>query len=229
LQAGQSNRVDIDGFAREKACEMHMLRGLSILAVVSALAGNVFAGPVYFLVSERVGHSDHGDSFVLPLTAVDDIAHARDLVRRGAEAAGSAMVFADIVAGADNINRDILAPGKPAWSWHVSHFTSFGDIGIELLDGSPGFIERDVQGWINNTGGARIGGPTVTVGHIGFWNYTVTAELTGPANDLRIAPPVAVPLPAALPAVALLLAVGGTLKLIGRRIRGNYPQQGSNL
>ena len=182
--------------------------GLTVLGAQVSLAA-----PVYFLVSEFPDQVEHGDSFVLPLEDPDDIAHARELVRRG-RAAGSYLVAADIVAGADSINRDILAPGKPTWSWHISNFDQFADASIELTDGWPGFIESDVQGWINNTGGGTVDndgdgvpdGPPPTVGRIAFWSYTVTAELTGPPTDLSILPRAAIPLPAALPAGAVMLA-----------------------
>jgi hypothetical protein len=172
-----------------------------------------FAAPVYFLVSEFPDQKEHGDSFVLPLEDADDIAHARDLVNRG-KAAGQTQITADIVAGADNINRNILADGKPLWSWHISNFDQFADVGIELTDGWPSFIEQDVQSWINNTGGGSVdndgdGQPdnNATVGRIAFWSYTVTAELTGPPTDLVIVPRTLVPLPLAFPAGAAMLAL----------------------
>jgi hypothetical protein len=173
------------------------------------------AAPVYFLVTEFPDQVEHGDSFVLPLEETDDIAHARELVKRG-RSAGRYLISADIVAGADNINRNILAEGKPAWSWHVSRFDQFADLSIELTDGWPGYIEQDVQGWINNTGGGTVdedgdGKPDkdATVGAIAFWSYTVSAELTGPPTDLSILPKAVIPLPAGLPAGAALLALAG--------------------
>lgn len=185
------------------------------LFAAAAMAASADAAPVYFLVTEFPDQKVHGDAFVLPLDDADDIAHARNLVKRGRKA-GSTLISADIVAGGDDINRNILAPGKPAWSWHISKFERFADMSIELTDGWPSYIEQDVQGWINNTGGGTVDGDgdgkpdkDATVGAIAFWNYTVTAELTGPANDLRPVAATVIPLPAALPAGAMLLAVGG--------------------
>ena len=190
----------------------------SFLAGVLIATGGAFAAPVYFLVSEFAEQKEHGDSFVLPLEKPADIAHARDLVQRG-KAAGQTQITADIVAGADNINRDILADGKPAWSWHISNFDQFADVGIELTDGWPAFIEQDVQGWINNTGGGSVdndgdGQPdnNATTGRIAFWSYTVTAELTGPPTDLVIVPRTLVPLPVALPAGVMLLALARAVR-----------------
>ena len=188
-----------------------------VLFAMAAGAAQSSAATVYFLVSEFPDQREHGDSFVLPLDDADDIAHARDLVARGRDA-GRYLVAADIVAGADNINRNILADGKPAWSWHISNFDQFADASIELTDGWPTFIESDVQGWINNTGGGTVDndgdgepdGPPPTGGRIAFWSYTVTAELTGPPTDLSILPRAVIPLPAALPAGVVMLALAGS-------------------
>src|SRR5687768_4201990 len=93
----------------------------ALTSVVLVLLGTAHAraGTVYFLVAELPGSEFHHDSFVLPLTEAEHIAHARDLVRRGPDA-GETIVFADIIAGRDDVNRDLLKPGKPAYSWHVS-------------------------------------------------------------------------------------------------------------
>lgn len=157
---------------------------LVLLLSCSTLA---HAAPIHFVVSEIDPIGGHGDSYILPLEAAADIAHARDLIVNGT-AAGSSIVVAHIVAGADGINRDVLAAGEPLWSWHVDRFEGFADMTAEILDGWPGFVEQDVAGWIGNTNG-----------YIGFWNYTVTAEL-----------PVIVPLPG-----AWLLLASGALGLAG--------------
>ena len=146
---------------------------------------------VYFQVSELPGQESHHDSFILPLLDPADIAHARDLISRGPDKAGATILNADIAAGADGINRDLLADDQHPWSWHVTHFNGFGDIGIELLDGWPGFVEQDVPGWIHNTNG-----------RIGFWNYTVTSEVSlVPQPE-----PQPIPLNAMLPASIVMLA-----------------------
>lgn len=137
------------------------------------------AAPVYFVVSEI--DPLHGDSYIVPLEAAADIAHARGLIANG-PVAGSPIAVAHIAPGSDGINRNVFAPGEPLWSWQVDAFDGFADTTAEILDGWPSFVEQDVAGWIANTNG-----------YIGFWNYTVTAEL-----------PAAVPLPGAL----LLLASG---------------------
>ena len=120
---------------------------------------------ILFLVTELPGQRYHGDSYVLPISDPGAVAHARDLAAKG-PAAGETIVFARIAPGADGVNRDWLAPGTPAWSWHVTELIGFGDMGIEIYDGWPTYVESDVAGWIANTGGV-----------IGFWSYTVAFEL----------------------------------------------------
>jgi hypothetical protein len=132
------------------------------------------ATPVYFLVAELPGEVDYNDSYVLPLTNPDHIAHARDLIARGPQDAGTHIVVATIRAGADGINRNVRAEGQPAWSWHVTDMVVFADATMEILDGWPSFVEQDVAGWIANT---CFNDETHTYGTLGFWGYTVVEEL----------------------------------------------------
>ncbi len=161
---------------------------LMLLLSVSPARG----GPIYFLVAEPPEIRTHGDSFALPLIHPQDIAHARRLIAEG-PAAGATIAVARIAAGADGINRDYLAPGAPPWSWRVTEFLGFADLTAEILDGWPGFVESDVDGWIRNTDST-----------IGFWNYTVVAEL-GPSPA-----PLAVPEPTscAMMSVVTLVLLG---------------------
>lgn len=144
------------------------------LVLACALAASpAAADPILFLIAERGGSVVHGDSYVLPLEDPAAIAHARELIALGPDAAGAPIAVAGIAAGADGINRDHRAPGAPEWSWHVTGFQGFADSTIEILDGWPGYVEQDVEGWIANTQGA-----------IGFWTYTVVEELPEPPADL---------------------------------------------
>lgn len=144
------------------------------LAACSLVAGRSDAAPVQFLVAELPGTATHGDSYVLPLEDPAAIAHARAIVAQG-PSIGETIVLAKIAPGADGVNRDWLAPGRPEWSWHVVEFVGFADIAAEILDGWPGFVESDVAGWIENTEGT-----------IGFWGYTVAAELPEPSPAVPI-------------------------------------------
>jgi hypothetical protein len=138
-----------------------------VAAVVGG--GAAQAAPVYFLIAEPPGSEKHFDSFVVGLEDPLHVAHARDLIARGPLVAGDPILVADIVAGADGINRDHRAPGAPLWSWHVTAVDGFAAATIELIDGWPTGVENDVAGWIANTGGK-----------IGFWSYTVVEELAVP-------------------------------------------------
>jgi len=148
---------------------MSLARRASLLtaAVLVTLGSVAPAATNYFVVAERPGTARHHDSYVLPLTNATAIAHARALIANG-PGIGQAIVVARIAAGADGVNRDYLAQGAPAWSWHVTSFVAFADSTIEILDGWPGYVENNVAGWIANTGGS-----------IGFWTYTVVDEIPG--------------------------------------------------
>jgi hypothetical protein len=169
------------------------------------------AGLTYFQVAETPGATAHGDSFVVGIGAAADVAHARDLIARGPEAAGAPILFADVAPGADGINRDLFAPGRPAWDWHVTNVTGFGDVGIELLDGWPTFVNADVDGWMRNTGG-----PGGDGGKIGFWSYTVVKELPGYAGGGGTPPAVPLP-PAAWAGGATMAAMAAWRWLAARR------------
>jgi hypothetical protein len=144
-----------------------LLRRIFLLATLTVwgLVLPAAASAEQFIVAESPGHQNHLDSYVITLSDPSDIAHARDLIARG-PAAGEMIVVAPIAPGFDGINRNYLAPGAPAWSWHVVGEASFTDFEIELYDGWPSEVESDVNGWMRNTGG-----------HIAFWNYTIVAEL----------------------------------------------------
>lgn len=140
------------------------------ILLLACLVSDAHCETVYFLVAET--ETTHGDSYVLPLSDVDDIAHARELIN-GSE--DEPIVVAEIECGADCINRDYLDAGKRGWSWHITDFIEFADVTIEILDGWPGLVENDCQGWVANTAGL-----------IGFWSYTVVAELgTDPNHWMR--------------------------------------------
>ena len=122
----------------------------------------------YFLVAEPTGRIVRNDSYVIGLTNAQHIAHARDLIARGSQAAGAPILVANVVAGEDGINRDLRRDGA-RWCWHVTSVTGFADATIEILDGWPS--ERGTNYPCSNPGT-----PT-GLGQIGFWNYTVVAEL----------------------------------------------------
>jgi hypothetical protein len=139
---------------------------LVLLTLLTVAASGPAQSVVYFLVGEFPGQEIYYDSYVLPLHEPDEIQHARNLIEYG-PGFGDPLVVAKIAAESNGINRDYLAPGFPEWSWHIEEFSTFAFATIEILDGWPGFVEDDVDGWIQNTNG-----------YIGFWNYTVIDEIT---------------------------------------------------
>lgn len=112
---------------------------------------------VYFFVGNMIGNVD---GYVLPLSDPMDIYMARELIKHRF---GPPLVVARISHDVDgiNINRNYYADPAPSWSWYVTEFLGFADATIELLDGYPTMVE-------NGTFAGNI---------IGFWTYTVKAEL----------------------------------------------------
>lgn len=145
--------------------------GVGLMAFVALLAAGrgapsvsqVPSPTILFLVAQPERFD--GDSYVLPLRDPDAIAHARALVASGPQGL-AAIAVARIDAGADGINRDHRADGKPLWSWHVTEFVEFADFTVELCDGTPTLVEGDVSGWLANTDST-----------VCFWSYTVVEEL----------------------------------------------------
>jgi hypothetical protein len=163
LRKGTKMATDVLNLRSARFDVGRILKLFIVFLWASYLSAGASGETIYFLVAETT--PAHNDSYVLPLTDADDIAHARDLIQLG-PAAGDPIVVAQIACGADGINRDYLAFTKPASWWYVSNFLNFAESTIEILDGWPGVVARDCQSWIANTGGS-----------IGFWSYTVVAEL----------------------------------------------------
>ncbi len=124
---------------------------------------------IYFLVDNplpSVGFTN--ESYVLPVRKPEDVALARAWVQwlagdRTNSGPGPGLVVAQIAASPDGINRDYLAEGFPAWSWHVTEFRAFANSTWEVMDGSPRQVEEGPE-------------PFVDWG-IGFWSWHVTREL----------------------------------------------------
>jgi hypothetical protein len=160
------------------------VRAESLLAAwLCVTAAPAHAGRIAFLAAEFPNAILHNDSFVVTIDDADAprLEHARrlvDWIAGGGDEKTSPdrrIVVTDIAPGADGINRDWRAPGAPAWSWHAIGEAEFVDFTIEILDGWPTFVEQDVPGWMANTGG-----------RIGFWSYTLVAELgPGSAGDFN--------------------------------------------
>ncbi len=177
------------------------------LIAACLLTGSTSAGPIQFVVAEFPSEKVHNDSYLISIDDgdVSRLNHARalvDWVASGADpqnSPGATIVVANVVAGEDGINRDILADGMPLWSWHTTNPINFADFTIEILDGWPTFVEQNVNSWIANTNGA-----------VGFWGYTVVEELE------------TVPEP-----TTSALAIGLSLLVLGVRSRTGVPRPSS--
>jgi hypothetical protein len=101
------------------------------------------------------------DAYILPLSDPADIAHARDLIEFG-PGIGEPIAVANFQYTSDGINRNAYELFPTPWSWHVSEFLGFADLTAEILDGSPTAVEEHPE-WFP--------------AGIGFWSYTVIAEL----------------------------------------------------
>src|ERR1051326_4577830 len=119
-----------------------LLRALLLFISTIGLAQTKSNETVYFLVSApRWGDCALVfDSYVLPLTNQEDIAHARYLISLGCtvfeDPPKHSLVSAKVGPGKDGINRDYLNPTFPAWSWHIVQFLAFADYSLDIFDGS---------------------------------------------------------------------------------------------
>jgi hypothetical protein len=141
-----------------------MLRSAAVIALIlgwTFSGGIAQADTIYFLVG---GIYPTNDSYVLALSNSADIVHARKLVRHGPGIGGALVVARIIRSNPEGLNRNYVAEGLPVWSWRVDEFLGFSDMTPEIMDGSPTWVEEDPYMW-----------PSGSV--IGFWNYTVVAEM----------------------------------------------------
>ena len=129
------------------------------------------------------------DSFLLPLSDPNDIERARAIIAAGG-AAPDTEPAVTVVVGSDGVNRDVLAPGEPLWSWHVTEFLGFMTIAIPEPPPptGPGDLELHIAETEPPDGEEF--GPVV------FQNYTVVEEVPEPGS-----------LAGALAAAAVLLAL----------------------
>lgn len=131
---------------------------------------------VFFLVTEF--EPNKGYSYILPLTDAGDIAKARAIIKDRDNEDLDRLVVARVQAASGNeafLNKDLLK--KKTWSWKVTEFQGFAGSTIEILDGGPDDVEKDMDWWFENTGDGK------TYGTIGFWGYTVEREVN--PDELR--------------------------------------------
>ena len=147
----------------------------ALVALVSLLLFPAHgAETVYFLVSERI--PPQIESCIVPVTDPRLIAEARQQLELPQGERRSLNVR--IALGKDWINRNYVAPGAPAWSWHVSEF--------------PGFADATTWGFrkpsdAENYPGELLGPPEN--GRIFLGYYTVIAEFTPPVIVSHVVTP----------------------------------------
>jgi hypothetical protein len=137
-----------------------------LLAALSTFSVPSSAETVWFEIGEI--EVERNQSFLVPLSDPEHIAHARALIRNGGRPSDDlgGILIAQIRAGGDGFNRDLRDPEQRLWRWHVASVEGFSGLAIELCDGWPGFIEENPEAYIANTGGAMC-----------LWGYTVKSEL----------------------------------------------------
>lgn len=91
-----------------------------------------------------------------------------------------------------------LVAELPQYRRHDDSYLITIDLTIEILDGTPTMVEQDFSAWVANTGGV-----------IGFWSYTVVAEIG------------AIPEPSTIPFMVMLVPC-----LMRRRPRPLSPSGG---
>lgn len=117
--------------------------------------------PRYFIVG--IPGVSHPEAFVVSLNECVQIELARSIIEGSVP---QKIVSASVAPWRDNINRNYLLDGAPTWSWSVTSVLGFFDVSSVILNGSPSFVEEDVDGWMLQSGG-----------QIGFWLYTIIGEL----------------------------------------------------
>ena len=158
-------------FLKTSKKEGRMFKSLFVTGLIlvwTFSAGIAQAETVYFLVGEK--NPFHNDSYVLALSNAADIAHARDIIGNKPGITAFIVVAKIVRSNPDGLNRNYVREGLPVWSWRVDEFLGFADITPEILDGWPTWVEEDPGQWPSGS-------------TIGFWGYTVVAEL---GTDLEV-------------------------------------------
>jgi hypothetical protein len=118
---------------------------LAIAAAFGFAAPRASAETAYFLCSGRVDIFDNvrythvaPQSFVVPVSAPDQIASVREfLARRARGEEPRGMYFRlRLALGGDGVNRNYAAPGAPAWDWRVAEVLSAARLAGNAIDAS---------------------------------------------------------------------------------------------
>src|SRR5690606_3978077 len=102
-----------------------MNRFLISAALAAAFSVSARAETVWFEVAEI--DAERNQSFLVPLSDPEHIAHARALIANGGRPSDSlgGILLARIEAGGDGFNRDLRDPDQRLWRWHVAEVDGF--------------------------------------------------------------------------------------------------------
>ena len=121
-----------------------------MLTFLSVARLSCLAETNYFLVNPLPG--TRLESFIIPLSKPEDIAHAREQIAKGSETQelNRPIVGVKVLGGRDGINRNYSDPTLPQWSWHVSEFLEFADGAADAVATYPSYLEINFD-WAHRT------------------------------------------------------------------------------
>lgn len=114
----------------------------------------------YFRLSNR----EHTQSYLVALDDMALVEQARNQIANP-DTFLPRILIAQISYGHNEFNRDFSSRTKAAWSWHISRVFRFAELASQECDGSPQFIEENLQYAVEGKG------------LICFWNYRILEEL----------------------------------------------------
>lgn len=108
----------------------------------------------------EISDDEHSQSFLLKLSDPDQIKTAREILATGK----FKLVIAEISLSKNSQNFDLSHPNNIQWSWEITKFKGFADIGSVACNGSPSMVESLIF---------YLKHPT----NICFWSYHLIREL----------------------------------------------------
>lgn len=115
---------------------------------------------VYFELLPRQGV--FGDSFTVLISDAKMIAKAREQISNPNL---EKMLFAKIIKGSNNQNRNLASITKSFWNWSVAEVTNIADLGSTSCNGLPQAVDDRIDSWITDPG------------RICFWTYRIKREV----------------------------------------------------
>ena len=150
----------LNAYVVETGASIHFLK-----AMANEVAPKPGATGVLFLLS----NSSRSFQFIARIEDPTLIAAARAQLQNPNSHLGRILV-AEITAGSNHENMNLLSPYRTWWSWHVSKVLRFADLASQSCDGNPDFLQDVLPAWL---GGAFTGAQPI----ICFWSYRIVDEL----------------------------------------------------